>query len=348
MRVHRPIAVIALSSLALVLAACGGGGTGSGEQTSDAATSGSTGATTAVGAEPIAQLEIIAPAAPGSGWDQTARAVQEALQGESLADQVTVTNVPGASGTVALAQVAPQTGKEGTWMASGLAMMTGVVTNSTDVTLDDLTPLARLIAEYEVIVVPAGSDFQTIEDLLSAIEEDPASVPIAGGSAGSADHLFLGLLAQQRGITPTDLNYVPFSGGGEATTALLGNQVSAGISGTGEFEAQIQSGDLRALLVSSLEPVSSIPDAPTLADAGMEDLEFFNWRSIMAPADLPEETAQQYIATLDELNESETWQGILEERAWDDVYLSGDEFASWLDEENTRVTGVLEDLGLVQ
>ncbi|NMR19056.1 tripartite tricarboxylate transporter substrate binding protein [Cellulomonas fimi] len=345
MRPRSPLGLLALTTVALTLAACGGGDTGTGaaggEETS--ATGGG-----AAAAEPITQLEIIAPAAPGSGWDQTSRAVQAALQDESLAEQVTVTNVPGASGTVALAQIAPQTGKEGLWMASGLAMMTGIITNNADITLDDVTPLARMIGEYEVIVVPAASEFQTLDDLLTAIEEDPAAVPIAGGSAGSADHLFLGLLAEARGITPSDLNYVPFSGGGEATTALLGNQVAAGISGTGEFAAQIESGELRALVVSSLEPVSSIPDAPTLTDEGLEDLEFFNWRSIMAPADLPQETIDQYIATLDALQESETWQQTLTDNAWDDAYLSGEEFGTWLEEENTRVTEVLEGLGLVQ
>jgi putative tricarboxylic transport membrane protein len=349
MRSRRTLGLLALTTTALTLAACGGGG---GTDAGDGDTAGGGTSTTAAGggaaAEPIAQLEIIAPAAPGSGWDQTSRAVADGLQAESLAEQVTVTNVPGASGTVALAQVAPQTAKEGLWMASGLAMMTGVVTNSSDVTLDEVTPLARLMGEYELIVVPAASEFQTLEDLLTAIEEDPKSVPIAGGSAGSADHLFLGLLAQERGITPSDLNYVPFSGGGEATTALLGNQVAAGIAGTGEFQEQIASGNLRPLLVSSLEPVESVADAPTLTDEGLEDLEFYNWRSITAPADLPQETVDQYVATLDALHESETWQQTVTENAWEDVYISGEEFASWIEEENTRVTEVLEGLGLVQ
>lgn len=349
MHSRRTLSLLALTTTALTLAACGGGGgTDVGDSTTTGGETSTTAASTDVAAEPIDQLEIIAPAAPGSGWDQTSRAVQEGLQAESLAEQVTVTNVPGASGTVALAQVAPQTGKEGLWMASGLAMMTGVITNSSAVTLDEVTPLARLMGEYELIVVPAASEFQTLEDLLTAIEEDPASVPIAGGSAGSADHLFLGLLAQERGISPSDLNYVPFSGGGEATTALLGNQVAAGIAGTGEFQAQVEAGELRPLLVSSLEAVESVPDAPTLADVGLEDLEFYNWRSVTAPADLPQETVDQYVATLDALHDSETWQQTVTDNAWEDVYISGEEFAAWIDEENARVTEVLEGLGLVQ
>ncbi len=341
MRTTRIAGLAAFAGLTLALTACGGSAPSTEtEQTS--------GAPSAPEAQAISRLEVIAPANPGSGWDQTARAVQEALQAESLASTVTVTNVPGASGTVALAQVAPQQGKEGLWIASGLAMMSGVITNGSEVTLDDLTPLARVMAEYEAIVVPKDSEFQTLDDLLAAIEADPASVPIAGGSAGSADHLFLGLLAQERGIKPADLNYVPFSGGGEATTALLGNQVAAGIAGTGEFEAQITAGELRPLVISSVKPLDSLPDAPTLADAGYEDLEFFNWRSVMAPAGLADDVVAQYVGALDSLHDSTTWQDTLKKHSWQDVYLSGDEFATWLGEENTRVTEVLKGLGLAK
>ncbi len=297
-------------------------------------------------AESLGRMEIIAPANPGSGWDQTARAFGSALEQTELADSITVTNVPGASGTVALAQVSANAGQEGVLMASGLAMMSGVLTNDTGVTLDDVTPIARLIGEAEVIVVPAESEFETIDDLMEAIAEDPAGVPIAGGSAGSADHVFLGLLAETYDIEPSSLNYVPFSGGGEATTALLGNQVSAGISGIGEFREQILAGELRGLLLSSSEPVEGIEIA-TVADIDRADLEFANWRSIMAPGGIDEELREQYVAVVSEVAASEAWAEQLETNDWADLFLAGDEFDAWLDEENTRVEGVLSQLGLV-
>lgn len=344
MRFQTTVGPSALTALLLTLTACGGSTTADDDAPANGGTSGSDTSEF----EALSRLDIVAPAAPGSGWDQTARAMAEALQAESLAETVTVTNVPGASGTVALAQVSSEQGQEEIWIASGLAMMTGVITNTTGVTLDDLTPIARVMAEYEMIVVPAESEFETLDDLLAAIEADPAGVPIAGGSAGSADQLFIGLLAEEIGVEPSDVNYVPFSGGGEATTALLGNQVAAGISGTGEFQAQVAAGELRGLVVSSLEPVSSVPDVPTLTDAGFDDLEFFNWRSVMAPNGLPDEVVEQYITAADAMHESQTWQDTLTTNAWSDVYLSGDEFGTWLDEENARVVGVLESLGLVQ
>lgn len=294
---------------------------------------------------PFNRIELIAPAAPGSGWDQTARAVQNALQTEKLATSIEVTNEAGASGTVALAKVAPKKGQKDLLITSGLAMMSGIITNDTPVTLDDLTPIARLIGENEVIVVPKDSPYKTIDDLFAAIKQDPKSVPIAGGSAGSADHLFIGLLGQHYDVKPADINYVPYSGGGEASTALLGNKVSAGIAGLSEFSAQIESGEFRGLLISSLENETGLEFAATVSDVD-PSLEFANWRSIMAPGEISDDLKAQYITAFDKMHESATWATALESNGWVDTYLSGDEFGAWLTDENKRVEGVLVDLGL--
>lgn len=296
---------------------------------------------------PLTRVELIAPAAPGSGWDQTARATQGALQADELAKTVTVNNVPGASGTVALAQVAPKQGQKDLLIMSGLAMMSGVVTNGTTVSLDDLTPLARLVGEHEAIVVPKGSPYTNIDELFAAIKKDPKSVAIAGGSAGSADHLFIGLLAQHYGVKPADVNYVPYSGGGEATTALLGGKVQAGIAGTGEFAAQITSGDLTGLLVSSLKNDGELKFVQAAGEID-PTLEFANWRSIMAPGGIDAKLSAQYLAALDKMHEGDAWKAELTKNGWIDNYIAGDEFASWLKDENTRVASVLKDLGLAK
>lgn len=328
------ILAAAIAVVALALTGCAGAENASGGGASNAASS-------------LGRIDIIAPAAPGSGWDQTARAVQDALQKESLVSSAQVTNVPGASGTVALAQVAPQTGKKDTLVASGLAMMSGIITNGTEVTLEDLTPIARLLGDSEMIVVPKDSEFKTLDELFAAVKANPKSVAIAGGSAGSADQIFIGLLAEKYGVDPVTVNYVPFSGGGEATTALLGNKVQAGVAGVGEFVQQVEAGNLTGLVVSSATPVEGV-DVPTIADAGHPDLEFANWRSIMAPGGISEEEKKQYITALTTMSESQTWKDTLATNSWGDLFLAGDDFGDWLEEENTRVQGVLEDLELAK
>lgn len=328
-------AAVAAIALALSLTACGGGsGNDAGNSSGDTAAS-------------LGRIDIIAPAAPGSGWDQTARGVQDTLQKTKLVDSAEVTNVPGASGTVALAQIAPQKGKKDTLVTSGLAMMSGVISNGTEVTLDDLTPIARLIGENEMIVVPEGSEYKDLDSLMAAIKADPKSIAIAGGSAGSADHIFIGLLAKSYGIDPSSVNYVPFSGGGEATTALLGKKVQAGIAGVSEFGEQVKAGKLTGLVVSSKEKLGDF-DIPSIADAGHADLEFANWRSIMAPGGISDEEKGAYVDAFTTMSASQEWKDLMKQNSWEDLFLPGDEFDAWLDTENERVTPVLEDLGLAK
>lgn len=328
MRKSRVLSACAAAALVL-LAACG---------QSDSTDSGS---------NKFSRLEIIAPAAPGSGWDQTARAVQAAFEADDLARSVEVTNVEGASGTVALAQVAPQKGKKDLLIASGLAMMSGIISNGTSVTLDDLTPVARLMGEYEVIVTPKNSPYKDVASLFAAIKENPKKVAIAGGSAGSADHIYIGLLAKHFGVDPADVNYVPYSGGGEATTALLGGKVQAGISGLNEFAEQIKAGKLEGLLISSAKDVGTIRFAQNASDVDAS-LEFQNWRSLMAPGGISGDLEKRYVAAAQSMHDSASWKKALTTNGWNDNFISGDEFDTWLDEENERVKGVLADLGLAK
>ncbi len=203
----------------------------------------------------VAELKIMAPAAPGGGWDQTARSMQQALTQSGLVKSVQVTNVPGAGGTIGIAQfVNAGKGDGSQLMVNGYVMVGAILTNKSPVGLDQTTPIARLTAEYEAIVVPANSPIKDAKDLAAAIKADPAKVTWAGGSAGGVDHIAAALFAKAAGADPTKINYVPFSGGGEALAAILGGKVTAGISGWGEFEGQVKAGKLRLIGVTVAEP----------------------------------------------------------------------------------------------
>jgi putative tricarboxylic transport membrane protein len=292
-------------------------------------------------------LTLIAPAKPGGGWDQTARAMQEVLQGAGLAKAVTVENVAGAGGTVGLAQFAEKNKGDGNaLLVNGLVMMGAVLTNQSPVSLTDTTPIARLTGEYEVIVVPAASPIKTLADLVAAMQTGIGKVAIGGGSAGGTDHILAGLLAQAAGADATKLNYVPFSGGGEALAAIMGGHVTAGISGYGEWEGQIKSGELRALGISSGARVEGI-DIPTLTEQGI-NVELANWRSVVAAPGISDEQKTALVALIDGMHQSDAWKKVLADKKWIDLYMSGDEFAAFLKEENERVTQVLKTIGLVQ
>jgi putative tricarboxylic transport membrane protein len=305
------------------------------------------GAATAVRAQSFESLYVMAPANPGGGWDQTARSIQESMQASGVAGSVQVENVGGAGGTVGLAQFVDRKKGDGSaLMVSGLVMVGAILTNQSPVTLDQVTPIARLTGEYEVIVVPGSSEIQSLDQLVEKLKADPGAVSWAGGSAGGTDHILVGLIAKAVGADPTKINYIPYSGGGEALAAILGGHVTAGVSGYGEFAGQIASGDLRALAISSAERVPGI-DIATLREQGVE-VDLANWRAVMAPPELDDAARAKLIDAVGEMVASESWQSTLKQKDWMDLYLAGDDFATYLTKQNADIDAVLRDIGLVQ
>jgi len=294
-----------------------------------------------------ADYTIVAPAAPGGGWDQTARSMQEALQSEGISGNVQVTNVPGAGGTIGLAQFVNQsTGNPNALIVGGYVMVGAILTNASPVTLEQVTPIARLTGEAVVVVVPAASDLQSMDDLVAKLKADPGSVSWAGGSAGGADHITAGLIAKTVGVDPTAVNYIAYSGGGEALAALLGGQVTVGISGYSEFAPQIAAGELRLLAVSSDERIPGV-DAPTLREAGI-DMALQNWRMVAAAPGITDEQKAAITADIEKMVNSETWKKTLETKGWVDTYLAGDEFVAQLAADTAATEAILKDIGLVQ
>ena len=162
-------------------------------------------------------LVITAPAAPGGGWDQTARAMQRVLAAIEPGVSVQVDNVPGAAGTIGLARfIQSERGNPGAMLVTGLVMVSGVILNGSPVSLVDTTPIARLTGEYEVIAVPSSSPYRTLGELVDAFRRDPGSVSWGGGSAGGTDDLLVRLLAEQIGLPASSVNYIAFAGGGAA------------------------------------------------------------------------------------------------------------------------------------
>jgi putative tricarboxylic transport membrane protein len=296
---------------------------------------------------PKGRLSIMAPADPGGGWDETARALQDSARKGKLAGNVEVYNVPGAGGTIGLSQLASKrSGDPNQLMVMGLVMLGAIEQNNSPVDLSKTTPIASLTSEGEVIVVPAKSEFKTIKDLMDAFKADPKKVSFAGGSAGGTDQLIAGLMAKTIGVEGSDVKYVAYSGGGEAKAAILSGSVAAGISGVSEFADQVEAGKMRALAVASSEPIEiGGKQVPTLKESGY-DVEMTNWRGVVAPPGLSEEQKQQVTSWVQKLHDSPEWQSALKRFGWDDEFRVGSQFDSFLQSETTRVEGIAADLGL--
>ena len=296
-------------------------------------------------AQTAPQLQLFVPAAPGGGWDQTARTMEQVLKAAGLVKTVQVENAPGAGGTVGLPKfVNNMKGQPNLLMVGGMVMVGAIIANKAPVDLTKTTPIARLTGEFEVIVVPASSPHKSMQDLVAAFKQDPGKVSWAGGSAGGTDHILAGMIAQAVGADPKKVNYVAYAGGGPAQAALLGGHVTAGISGWGEFSEQVKAGKLRALALSSDKRVEGI-DVPTLKEQGV-DVELFNWRGVFGAPGISDAQKKALVDLVEKMAKSAQWQEELKKRDWTGILITGDEFKKYVEAETQRIGGILKAVGL--
>ena len=212
------------------------------------------------GVDPRAKLTIMAPAAPGGGWDLASRESQQVLRSTSVVNSVQVVNVPGAGGTIGLGQFT-QLGDDPTnLMMTGTVMEGAITVNGSEATLGDTTPIARLAEDYIVFIVPANSPFQNLDDFIQAWRADPHGQAVGGGGIGGTDHLLTGLTARAAGIDPGEVNYVSYAGGGEVLTALLSNTVAVGVSGAAPaaYAADVAPPGMNAAAMSTFRMLSDL------------------------------------------------------------------------------------------
>ncbi|MGH0247417.1 Bug family tripartite tricarboxylate transporter substrate binding protein [Sinorhizobium meliloti] len=299
---------------------------------------------TVVGAQEL-ELTVTAPAGAGGGWDSASRSLQEVMMATGNAKSVQVVNVPGAGGTVGLAQfVGAAKGSSDQLLVAGITLVGASISNNSPVDLTQVTPIARLTGDPLVIVVPKDSPIRTIADLQATIKEDVAKTIWVGGSAGGADHILAALVTQASGEDPSKINYVAYSGGGEALAAMLGGQATAGVSGYGEWQGQIESGDLRALAISYPDPIQGI-DAKPLKAQGL-DIELVNWRGVFAGPGVEGDDLEALKTAVDKTVKSPEWQAVLKARGWTDYYAPAEEFKTFIGSETERVRGILKSVGL--
>lgn len=299
----------------------------------------------ASGTGPGEKLLLIAPAAPGGGWDTQAREMQNGLREEDLRYNVEVANAEGAGGTIGLTQTANRAGQDGVLTMTGLGMVGAVETIGSEHTMADATPVAQLASEYLVVVVPADSPYQTLDDLEADWREREATLPVAGGSMGGVDQIFAARVAEGMGVSPGGMNYLPYSGGGEVLTALLSGTAAVGFGTLGDFSDQVdEGGPLRALAISSEERLPGV-DVPTLTELG-HPLEMSNWRGVMAPPGLDEEAVDRLEELVTDLRNSPSWADTLERNRWTDTYQDREEFTEFLRTEIAETRETVEALGL--
>ncbi|MDB5513028.1 MAG: C4-dicarboxylate transporter substrate-binding protein [Enterovirga sp.] len=292
-----------------------------------------------------AEIKIIAPSAPGSGWDQLAKALALGLTEPMGPLGVEVVNVPGGGGTVGLAHFLAS-GQDGEMLVTGLTMITAGVMNRAPVEVDRLTPVARLAAEPFAIAVPAASPLKSLADLRAAIHADTGKLSWAGGPFGGIDHLAAMLLARGLDIEPGRLNYVPFLTSAEAASAVADEKVSAAVTALGELQGDLSAGRVRLLGTSASERIEGI-DAPTFRDSGIK-LELMNWRGVVGRPGLDRAAQVRLALAVQDAIRSPAWLQMLDRKKWRSAYLGPDEFGAFMRDEQVRVKEALKAAGLLK
>ncbi|KAA0959997.1 tripartite tricarboxylate transporter substrate binding protein [Microbacterium sp. ANT_H45B] len=296
----------------------------------------------AAGQDIHASMTIIAPAAAGGGWDGVARELQQAQKANGLVNNVQVVNMPGAGGTIALGNVSVLEGQPNNLLVGGTGLMAATIQFGSAATLDDVTPLAVIVEEYDVIVVPADSPHETLDDLVAAWKADPKSVPWTGG--GSFDQLVVTDLAISAGIAPLDTTYISSDGGGEAIQALLNGTAQAAAGGYPDNIDQIESGRLRVLALVAEEPVDGI-DIPTAAEQGY-DVSLTNWRMLAAPAGLEDDQIGDLRELITDSIATPEWRDAIDRYRWTERVIMGEELDAFLADEHSRIEELYEEMGL--
>jgi len=297
-------------------------------------------------ARAAANLKMMIPANPGGGWDTTGRALGKALTDSGAASTVSYDNKGGAAGTIGLAQFVNSTKGDGnSLMVMGAVMLGGIITGKPPVQLSQATPIARLISEYNVFVLPANSPLKSMKDVVEQMKKDPGSVKWGGGSRGSTEHIAAAMLAREVGVDPSKINYVPFRGGGEATAAILGGNVTVGGSGLSEFQEYITAGKMKAIAVTSEARLKGV-DAPTMKELGY-NVVLGNWRGVYGAADITPAQRKALTDAIVAATKHKSWTEAMERNGWTSAMLTGPAFDKFVDDEFAGLRAIMAKSGMI-
>ncbi|WP_040982506.1 tripartite tricarboxylate transporter substrate binding protein [Oceanobacillus jeddahense] len=296
---------------------------------------------------PSGNIEFVAPATPGGGWDATARAMQKILSDEGIIEEnINVSNKPGGGGEVGWQYLAGQDA-HAISINSSLLVANNLLGQS-DLTYEDFTPLAILSTEWVSVAVPPDSPYETGEEVMEELKDDPTSLKIGvGPSLGNSDHLSFVQAAQEFGVDVSQVEFLVYESGGDVLTALLGGHVDVATMSVSESKEQHQAGEINMIAVSSEEKLEGLEEVSTWKEQGV-DMVFPHWRGVMGPPDMTEEEIAYWDEKIAEMTESEAWQEVMANNEWEPYYHDSQESQEFLAEQTERFDELMTEAGLIE
>ncbi len=294
----------------------------------------------------IEEIHFLIPGGAGGGWDGTARGTGLVLTQEGLIKNASYENMSGAGGGKAIGYLIETADRQqGTLMVNSTPIVVRSLTKVFPYSFRDLTPIARIIGDYQAIAVRPDSAIKSWGDVVARFKEDPRSVKFAGGSVrGDLDHLVPAMAMKAMGLDPKQVAYVPYDAGGKALAGLLSGETELLTTGFGEAIAPHRDGQIRIIAVSSDQRIDGIP---TLKEQGA-DVEFANWRGFFAAPGISAEQAKAYADLLKQMQETATWEDLRAKNGWQNLYLPGEQFVAFLKQQEDEIGGLMRELGFLK
>jgi tripartite-type tricarboxylate transporter receptor subunit TctC len=240
---------------------------------------------------PVKPVHITVPFTPGSATDISARAMQQKLS-EFWGQPVIIENRPGAGGTIGSGQVARAAPDGYTLLvqASGYAAAPAIYAKLPYDPAKDFADVTAVAGQATVLVVAPSSGFKTLGELLAAARAKPGTINFASAGSGSGTHLNG---EKFKGMAGIDVVHIPYKGTPEALTDTIAGRVTYYFSPIAAALPHIRDGKLVALAVGTAKRTSLLPDAPTVAEAGVPNFNFNLWTGLFAPAGTPPQVVEK-------------------------------------------------------
>jgi len=290
--------------------------------------------------------ECVAPADAGGGWDFTCRSIGQLFEDLGLTSNVVVTNQPGGGGGVALSDVAANRNDNSDLViaASPATAIRFGQNQYEGLEADQFRWIGAIGADFGVVAVTDDSEFETFDQLIETVQEDPTSVVFGGGSpVGGQDHFKVLLLSQELGIDPAQIPWVAYDGGGEAQNALIGGEIAVA---TLDVSETIGNENLRILTVMAEDRVPGMDDIPTTRELGYNTI-FPIWRGLLAPGGMTDAAYDFWVDALGQVEASDEWAEAREQNGLSPLRLLGDDFQTFALDAVNSFRALSEPFGLV-
>jgi tripartite-type tricarboxylate transporter receptor subunit TctC len=291
---------------------------------------------------PNKPVRIIVPFAPGGNVDITARLVAPGLQ-EALGQPVIVENKPGAGGTIGADQVVKSAADGYTLLMgsnSSFSVAPALYPKNPYHPLKDFAPVASIASGPFVLVTSGAAQDKSAKDLVARAKASPGKLTMSSAGTGSSNHLVGELFQETAGVKFT---HVPYKGSGQALTDLMGGQVDLHFDQITSAAGHIQSGKLRALMVTAPQRVATLPDVPTSTEAGYPSFQATNVTGLIAPAGTPREVIEKLNAAVQKVIAQPAVREKLATIGAQATGGSPEDFANYIREDFSKWTRIVRD-----